>query len=118
MRTNVPSESGPERTLSPDELTAWSVIERSLRRDLPMHKIERRARLQADQTIVLAALGLVAGVALALLASSAPLVVAAIGMITAGACVGVILVRGVASLASGAHRHRLGQASSPRRFRR
>lgn len=100
----MPYESGPDETLSPDEAHAWYVIERSLRRDLPLQRMERRARLRADRPIVFAALGGVGGLGLALMAGLFPTALTATGTMVAGACLGIILVRATLCLLS-ARRH-------------
>lgn len=98
----MPHESGPDETLSPDEAYAWSVIERSLRRDLPLQRIERRARLRADRSLLLASCGVVLGFVVAALAASAPAALVALGMTTAGASLGIMIVRALlAVVASG-----------------
>lgn len=96
----MPHESGPDETLSPDEAYAWSVIERSLRRDLPLQRIERRARLRADRTLLLASCGVVFGFVVAALASAAPAALVALGMTTAGASLGIMTVRALLAVVS------------------
>jgi hypothetical protein len=93
----VPYESGPDETLTPDEASAWSAIERSLRRDLRLPRIERRTR-RADRATVLAAIGLLVGLGVAIMASVAPVALTALAMVLAGSCVGTIFVRGMASV--------------------
>jgi hypothetical protein len=87
----VPAEFGPDHTLSPDEAYAWRAIERSLRRDLPLRRIERRARLRSDRTLVLAALVTVTGVLLGAAALTCPPVLVSVAAVltVAGLFVGV-----------------------------
>lgn len=94
----VPHDSGPDETLSPDEAYAWSVIERSLRRDLPLHQIERRARLRADRALLLASAGVVIGLVLACFAAAAPGALVAAGMMLAGGSLGVMAVRALVAV--------------------
>lgn len=113
----MPHESGPDETLSPDEAYAWSVIERSLRRDLPLHRIERRARLRADRAILLACIGVLLGLGLAALATASPTALVAFGMTLTGACLGVIVVRGLLTVAAAGRSYR-PTATRSRRYSR
>ena len=89
----VPNEPGPDETLSPDEAYAWSMIERSLRRELPLQRIERRARLRNDRAIVVAAVGAVTGALVFTAAVLIPVVLAVLAMALAGASLAVLVVR-------------------------
>ena len=94
----MPYESGPDETLTPDEAYAWSAIERSLRRELRLPRIEDRPRRRADRPTVLAVLGLLIGLVVALMASTAPVALTAVGMVLAGSSVGIIFVRGMSNV--------------------
>jgi len=93
---SVPPEFGPDDTLSPNEAHAWRIIERRLRIDLPVRRIERRARLGADRGLRLAGGGLLGGLILALLARYSPELLVAIGVCVAAAGVAVVCGRLVA----------------------
>ena len=88
---HVTAEYGPDHTLSPDEAYAWRAIERSLRRDLPLRRIERRARFRSDRTLVLAALVTVTGALLGAAALTCPPVLVSVAAVltVAGFVVGV-----------------------------
>lgn len=106
----VPHDSGPEDILSPDEAYAWSVIERSLRRDLPLQQIERRARLRSDRALLGASVGVIAGFVLACVAAAAPGALVALGMMAAGASLGVMIVRALLAVTAPRRRYRLATA--------
>ena len=97
----MPYEPGPDETLSPDEAYAWSMIERSLRRELPLQRIERRARLRNDRAIVVAVLGTVTGILLSSAAVLIPAVLAVLAMALAGASLALLVVRAWQSVSAG-----------------
>ncbi|MFN0027045.1 MAG: hypothetical protein ACKV2O_07665 [Acidimicrobiales bacterium] len=92
------NEPGPDETLSPNEAHAWSVIERSLRQQLPLRQIERRARLRGDRSLVMGLAGLAAGLALAGAVLLAPQAVMVLALMAAGGCLGVVVVRATSQL--------------------
>ena len=114
---HVPAEFGPDHTLSPDEAYAWRAIERSLRRDLPLRRIERRARFRADRTLVLAGLVAGSGILLGAIALTCPEVLVALAtmLTTAGVALGALRL---GRMAIAAHRARRDPLWLPARRRR
>lgn len=101
------NEPGPDETLSPSEAHTWSVIERSLRQQLPLRQIERRARLRADRTLLTGLSGLLGGLALAGAVLLVAQAVALLALMAAGGCLGVVVARTVNHLmANGSPRRR------------
>lgn len=103
---SVPPEFGPDDTLSPTEAHAWRILERRLRIDLPVRRIERRARVRTDRVLRLAVGGLLGGLVLTLLARYSPELLVAIGVCVAAAGLAGACVR-LVTLA------RLGRAQPP-----
>jgi len=96
----VGGETGPDDTLSPIEAQAWRIIERSLRRDLPLRRIERRARMRTDRFLQIMGTGLAAGLGLAVAATFSPGLLQALGLTIAVVCVGLAALRSAYRLAA------------------
>ncbi len=96
----VSNEPGPDETLSPNEAHAWSVIERSLRAQLPLRQIERRARLHGDRTLVMAGSGVLGGLVLAGAVALTAQAVIGLALMVAGGCFWVVLFRAAQDLLS------------------
>jgi hypothetical protein len=88
----------PEPALSPDEAHSWHAIERSLRADLPLERIERRARLRTDRALRLGAALTIVGLAVATLALFLPVSLVLAGALAAGLGTGTFVCRVAASL--------------------
>lgn len=87
------NEPRGEPALSPDEAQAWRSIEQALRSELPVARIERRAKFRADRAVVVGAVAIIVGGSVALLASLAPLTLALAGTLVAGLGFGTIVCR-------------------------
>lgn len=87
------NEPRPEPALSPDEAHAWRTIERALRDELPVARIERRARLRTDRAVVVGGVAVVVGGTVALLAAFAPVTLTLAGTLVAGLGFGTITCR-------------------------
>ncbi len=112
----MPPEFGPDDTLSPTEAHAWRIIERRLRIDLPVHRIERRAHLRVDRVLRLAIRCVPGGLLLAFLAWYSPELLVAIGSCVAVAGLVTATVR-AAALVRPERLHRAGRSPSPREQR-
>jgi hypothetical protein len=100
------NEPRPEPALSPDEAHSWHAIERSLRADLPLERIERRARLRTDQALRLGAAVAIVGTVVATLALVLPVSLVLTGALASGLGTGVVVCRVAASLFHGRRLHR------------
>ncbi len=112
----VSYEPGPDETLSPTEAHTWSVIERSLRQQLPLRQIERRARLRTDRTLLTALSGLLGGLALAGAVLLVAQAVAVLALMAAGGCLGVVMVRTVNHVRANRSPHRRRRTLRRRAF--
>jgi hypothetical protein len=88
----------PEPALSPDEAHTWHAIERSLRSELPLERIERRARLRTDRVLWAGAALAAAGTVIGTLALLAPISLVLVGALAAGLGTGTLACRAFATI--------------------
>ena len=96
----------PEPALSPDEAHSWHLIERSLRSELPLDRIERRARLRTDRVMWSGAALAGAGLVIGTLALLLPVCLVLAGGLTAGLGTGTLICRATMTLAHSRSRRR------------
>jgi hypothetical protein len=95
----------PEPALSPDEAHSWYAIERSLRSQLPVERIERRAQLRTDRAMW-SGLGLAAGgLVLATIALLLPICLVLAGALAAGLGAGTFAARAGMTLVRSRRQH-------------
>lgn len=92
------------RTLTPREAHTWYSIERALRSELPVAKIERRAQLRADRSLIAAALAVLVGVVVSAAAAVVPVALLFLGVLSIGLGLGMITCRGLLAVVSIRHR--------------
>ncbi len=93
-----------DRTLTPHEAHTWHSIERALRAEIPVAKVERMARLRADRALVVASLAVIGGVVVAAAAAVVPMALLFAGVLSIGLGLGMIATRALLAVFSLRHR--------------